>query len=82
MKDRTADVLYDLLWKREIWVQDFSRGTERRLEDLSVDAATLNSIKSGIEVRRLDVCVQVRVRCQSVVAVVLEFSVGGEIVDM
>jgi len=61
--------------RREIRFQDFRRGTERHLEDLSVDAAMLNSIKNCIEVRRLDLFVEVRVRCQLVVAVVIEFSV-------
>ena len=59
----------------EIWVRDFRRGTERHLEDLSVDAAVSSSIKNGIEVHRLDIFVQVRVRCQFVVTVVREFSV-------
>jgi len=57
--------------RREIRFQDFRRGTERHLEDLSVDAAMLNCI----EVRRLDLFVEVRVRCQLVLAVVIEFSV-------
>jgi hypothetical protein len=45
--------------RREIWVQDFRRGTERHLEDLSVNDARLISVRNGMERRRLHVFFQV-----------------------